>query len=131
MRQNDKQTATSPLRKNTFHTVTVTDMNNLGYGIARIDGMVVFVDGGVTEDLLEIKIIKVGKDYAVARCEKILSPSRHRAATDCAVFPRCGGCAFRHVTREYELSLKRDMVLHAFRKQGIAASVDEIGRAHV
>ena len=35
------------LKKNEMITVTVTDMNDLGYGIARHEGMVVFIDGGV------------------------------------------------------------------------------------
>lgn len=114
------------LQKNTYHTVTVTDMNNLGYGIARIEGMVVFVDGGVTGDELRIKLIKVAKDYAVARAEELLTPSPYRTDVDCGVFPRCGGCAFRHVTREYELSLKREIVRAAFHKHGIEAEVDAV-----
>ena len=49
------------LKKNTYHKVAVTDMNDLGYGVARVDGIVTFVDGGVTGDELEIKIIKAAK----------------------------------------------------------------------
>ncbi len=117
---------TDMLKKNTYHTVTVTDMNDLGYGVTRIDGIVTFVDGGVTGDELEIKIIKAAKDYAVARIEKIITPSTYREAPDCAVFPRCGGCSFRHITREYELELKRNIVISAFRKNGIDANVDKV-----
>ena len=60
------------LKKNQLHQVQITDMNNLGYGIARVEGLVVFVDGGVTGDELVVKLIKVAKDYAVARIETIL-----------------------------------------------------------
>ncbi len=101
-------------------------MNDLGYGVARVDGIVTFVDGGVTGDELEIKIIKAAKDYAVARIEKIISRSEYRAAPDCAVFPRCGGCSFRHISREYELKLKRELVLSAFRKNKVEAEVSEV-----
>ncbi len=114
------------LKKNTYHTITVTDMNNLGYGVSRIDGIVTFVDGGVTGDELEIKIIKAAKDYAVARIERIISPSTYRADPNCKVYPRCGGCTFRHITREYELKLKREMVVSAFRKNGVDATVNEV-----
>ncbi len=121
------------LSKNTFHTVEITDMNDLGYGVARIDGIVTFVDGGVTGDTLEVKIIKGAKDYAVARIEKMISPSEHRASPDCQAFPRCGGCSFRHITREYELELKRNLVISAFKKHRIDAVVDEVvtdGKEH-
>ena len=45
--------------KNAIYTnVPVTEMNNLGYGVCRIDGMVCFVAGGVTGDVLDVRIIK-------------------------------------------------------------------------
>ena len=111
------------LSKNQIHTVRVTDMNDLGYGVARIEGVVTLVENGVTEDVLTVKLIKVARDYAVARIEAIAEPSLYRIASDCAAFPRCGGCAFRHITREYELSLKEAFVRQAFRKQRIEADV--------
>lgn len=117
---------TDMLKKNTYHTVTVTDMNDLGYGVTRIDGVVTFVDGGVTGDELEIKILKAAKDYAVSRIEKIIFKSKYRVSPDCTVFPRCGGCSFRHISREYELELKRNIVISAFRKNGIDANVGEV-----
>lgn len=111
------------MRKNEVFEADITDMNNLGYGIARIDGMVTFVSGGVTGDKLKIKIIKTAKDYAVAITEDIIHPSVHRIPCDCRVFDKCGGCTFRHITREYELELKRGFVVSAFRKNRIEAEV--------
>ena len=46
------------MKKNDLYTVEIIDMNNLGAGICKIDGKVVFVRGGVTLDKLEIGIIK-------------------------------------------------------------------------
>ncbi len=114
------------LKKNTYYTVTVTDMNDLGYGVTRVDGIVTFVDGGVTGDEVKIKIIKAARDYAVARIEEIITESKYRTAPDCAVFPRCGGCTFRHIDREYELALKRELVVSAFRKNKVDAVVTEV-----
>jgi 23S rRNA (uracil1939-C5)-methyltransferase len=114
------------LKKNTLHQTIITDLNNLGYGIARVEGVVVFVDGGVTGDEVLIKLIKIARDYAVARIEKIISPSPHRMPTDCGAFPRCGGCTFRHITREYELTLKKELVESAFRKHRVEAEVNEV-----
>ncbi len=114
------------LKKNQLHQVQITDLNNLGYGIARVEGVVVFVDGGITGDKLLIKLIKTAKDYAVARIEEILSPSPYRMPIDCEAFPRCGGCTFRHITRAYELKLKRELVETAFRKNRIDAEVSEV-----
>ena len=54
-------------QKNSLHTLRVTDMNNLGAGVGRIDNIVTFVQGGCTGDLAEVKIIKSASAYLVAR----------------------------------------------------------------
>ena len=99
-------------------------MNNLGYGVCRIEDMVVFVDGAVDGDFAEIRIIKTARDYCVGRIERIIEPSHHRIEPDCGVFSRpiasrCGGCVFRHISYEHELELKRSFVAASFLKAGI------------
>ncbi len=107
------------LKKNSIHTVTITDTNNLGYGVCRIDNIVTFVKDGVTEDVLEIKIIKSLKDYSVARIEKILTPSRFRIDSPCPVSHRCGSCVYQNISYDYELELKKNSVKSAFVKAGL------------
>jgi len=113
------------IAKNSIHEVTVTDLNNLGHGIARIDGMVVFVAGGVTGDRLEIRIIKTARDYLVARIERIIEASPHRIEPECPAAKRCGGCSFAGVDYAYERELKRSFVSSAFRRAGLDAEVSE------
>ena len=114
------------LTKNQTIKTEITDMNNLGYGISRQDGIVIFTDGGVTGDVLEIKIIKTAKDYAVGRVERVLVPSEKRDDSLCKVSKRCGGCAFRGINREYELELKRGFVMSAFRKSRVDAVINPV-----
>ncbi|MBQ7160516.1 MAG: 23S rRNA (uracil(1939)-C(5))-methyltransferase RlmD [Clostridia bacterium] len=101
-------------------------MNNLGYGVCRADGAVCFVAGGVTGDELEIRIIKVARDYLVGRIEKINLPSPHRAERVCPLSKRCGGCSFDGVDPAYELEIKRGIVASAFRREGIDAEVGAV-----
>ncbi len=107
------------LQKNAVYTVDITDMNFLGFGVAKIDGIAVFVNGAVTGDRARIKIIKTAKSYSVARCEEVLVPSFHRTEPHCPVAKSCGGCAFRAVTYAYEKSLKENSVRQSFLKQGM------------
>ena len=121
------------ITKNSLHEVTIIDMNNLGYGIARIDGKVIFVAGGVTGDRLTVKIIKVARDYNVARVEEIPEASPHRIDSPCAISKRCGGCSFAGISYEFERELKRSFVKAAFRRAGLEAEVAECvsdGRTH-
>ena len=90
------------MRKNELIRVKITDINNLGCGVGHLEdagkdtGLTVFVRGGVTGDELEAKVIKVTKNYLVARPEKILTCSPHRTQEDlCTAAMGCGGCAYR------------------------------------
>lgn len=114
------------IKKNSLHTVKITDINNLGFGICRIEGIVIFVQGGVTGDEAEIKIIKSARDYCVARVEKLLSASPYRIDSPCPVSKTCGGCVYRHITYAHEKELKRSYVENALRKAGVSIDVAEV-----
>lgn len=111
------------MKKNQLFQVEITDLNNLGNGVCRIEGKAVFVPRAVDGDRLCVKIIKDTKDYAVARIEEVLSPSSHRQESGCAVSSRCGGCVYRHITYAHEAELKRSYVRSAFRKAGVEVEV--------
>lgn len=111
------------LQKNSIHEAEITDINNLGYGVCRVEGIVTFVAGAVTGDKLKLKLIKVTKNYCVARIEEIISASDKRVASDCSLFPKCGGCVYRHISYDYEKELKHGYVESAFRKAGINADI--------
>ena len=112
------------MKKNELCTLTIEDINNRGYGVARAeDGRVVFVANAVTGETVEGRYIKIAKDYAVARREKTLVESPVRIFPDCEVFTSCGGCVYRHVSYEYERKLKEDYVKNAFKKAGIDITV--------
>ena len=51
-------------------TLEITDINNLGCGVGRLDGKVVFVKGAVTGDTVCATVIKDNKSFAVARLKK-------------------------------------------------------------
>lgn len=113
------------VKKNQTVRLTVNDLNNKGFGVARLegDGRVVFVANAVTGEEISAKIIKVASDYLVARCEERLSVSPYRTAPDCKAFPTCGGCVYRHISYEHELALKTEYVRHAFRKARLDLAV--------
>ena len=50
-------------KKNQTVTVEINDITDLGFGVGRVDGIVVFVSDTVPGDVCEVKIIKVNKTY--------------------------------------------------------------------
>ena len=98
----------------------ITDINNLGFGVGRHEGKVVFVAGAVSGDRVAAKIIKVNKSWCVGKLTEILVPSPHRTEEKyCSAPENCGGCVYRNITYEQELVLKKEYVKNAFRKCGL------------
>ncbi len=108
------------MNKNDVIILDIIDMNNLGAGVGKIDGAVVFVGGAVTGDRVECKIIKVTKNYYVARLIKIIEKSPNRAEESfCTAPASCGGCVYRNLTRNSELSMKQAYLEGLFKKAGL------------
>ena len=111
--------------KNKTYETQIDTMNHQGYGICRINGVVCFVKGGVTGDLLTVKIIKVAKSYCVGRIEEIKKASYYRVNDNCPVYKQCGGCSFRHIKYEHELELKKSFVEAEFHKNGLDVKIND------
>lgn len=78
-----------------------------GSGVARVDGQVVFAPGALPGERCSVRIAHIGRSAVFAQLLSVLTPSAHRVEPDCPYFPRCGGCALRHVDYEQELALKQ------------------------
>ncbi len=121
-KQENGKNSLKKLKKEELLELEITDLNNLGCGVGRAyqDGPVVFVKGAVTGDRVRAKVIKINQSYAVARLEELLTASPHRVAKDrCEAPLACGGCVYRNVGYEHELTLKEDRVRNAFIKAGL------------
>ena len=87
------------MNKNDIITLKITDINNLGYGVGRHDGVVVFVAGSVSGDTVKAKIIKANKNLCVGRLTELLERSPYRTEERfCSAPDSCGGCAYRNIT---------------------------------
>ncbi|MBO5212964.1 MAG: 23S rRNA (uracil(1939)-C(5))-methyltransferase RlmD [Clostridia bacterium] len=113
------------LTQNEKYTVTLEEMNNLGNALCHINGMVVFVFGGVRGDIAEIEITKVYPKYALAKIVKINTPSPIRINRECNATD-CGGCAFLDVDIDEENRIKQEYVKSVLKKSRIEAEVDSV-----
>ena len=107
------------LRKNDVFSSEIIDITNLGFGVCKKDGQVVFVNGAVPGDVAEIKIIKVGSSYSVGRVEKFITLSDKRVEGRCDN-ALCRSCAYKCLSYEYEKQLKEESVRQIFKKAGLS-----------
>jgi 23S rRNA (uracil1939-C5)-methyltransferase len=81
-----------------------------GKGIARMDGMAVFVDQVVPGDRVLCRIVRKKKNYAEARVLSLIEPSTRRVDAPCPYSGICGGCKWQFLGYEYQLQYKQDHV---------------------
>ena len=97
-------------KKNDLVVLEITDLTEEGQGVGKCDGLVFFVKGTVMGDLVEARILKVKKNYAYAKVEKLLEASPYRVTPLCPVAGKCGGCQLQHLSYEKELEWKEDRI---------------------
>jgi tRNA/tmRNA/rRNA uracil-C5-methylase (TrmA/RlmC/RlmD family) len=89
-----------------------------GHGVARIGEMVLFAPFTVDQDVAEIRITEIRKNYLRGKLERILVPSPWRDAPRCPYYLRCGGCQYQHISYSHQLELKKNQVIESFKRIG-------------
>ncbi|MGN0018566.1 MAG: 23S rRNA (uracil(1939)-C(5))-methyltransferase RlmD [Candidatus Gastranaerophilaceae bacterium] len=92
------------------YKVSIEKLSNLGFGIARIDGIVVFVENACVGDELKIKITQKKKAFTNAIIVDIINPSQHRIEPFCPMQKVCGACQLQFIDYDYQLQIKREIV---------------------
>lgn len=104
------------IQKNEEYIVDIIDNGFQGEGIAKIDGMTVFIPNCIKGEQVKVKILKVTSSVAYGKIVEIIKKSEHRTNTDCSTFSRCGGCNLRHINYNYTLEIKKNAVESTLRK---------------
>lgn len=81
-----------------------------GKSLARVDGKVIFIEGAVPGDLVDVQLSKNKTDWAEGHTVKIHSFSADRVAPFCDHFGVCGGCQWQMLPYEKQLFYKQKQV---------------------
>ena len=98
------------IQKNQEYIVEIIDNGFEGEGIAKIDGLTIFIPGAIKGEKVKILIVKVLSSHAFGKILEILEKSEARQDADCATYKRCGGCNLRHIKYEETLKMKQNAV---------------------
>ena len=107
-----------PVYKGQVLEVDITGYTSEGQGVARVEGLAVFVAGAIKGERVKIKIAHLGHTAAYGDILEILSASPERIAPQCPYAADCGGCVFWHMTYEEELRAKAQRVADALTRIG-------------
>ena len=90
--------------------ITIDALTNLGAGVGRIDGWVVFVPFSLPGEIVKARVFRNDKNCSHADLVEVLVPSPDRIAPGCPLFGECGGCQYQHLSYDKQLAWKTRQV---------------------
>lgn len=107
-----------PVEKNKEYQLYIESVTSEGMGIGRIDGFCIFVPATVTGDVARVLVVKVKSGYAYAKLLEIITKSEYRTEPVCDNFIKCGGCQLMHISYDYQLEIKKNIINDALSRIG-------------
>lgn len=105
------------LYKNQELLLTIKRVGINGEGIGYYKKMAIFVDGALPGEDVVVSITEVHDQYSKAKMIRIKGkPSPYRVEPKCKYYGKCGGCNLQHVDYNYQLEMKKQIVVESFEK---------------
>ncbi|RDY26624.1 23S rRNA (uracil(1939)-C(5))-methyltransferase RlmD [Romboutsia weinsteinii] len=99
------------LLKNESYIVDIVDIGQGGVGVGKYDGFTVFVEGGLIQDKVKVRITKAKKNYAEGKMLEIIEKSPFRVDRICSdTLKDCGGCQIQELNYQNQLDIKTNEV---------------------
>lgn len=93
-----------------LENILVEDYAAEGRSLARVDGKVVFIEGAVPGDVVDVQLTRNKADWAEGHTLAIRSFSSARVQPFCSHFGVCGGCQWQMLPYEQQLRYKQKQV---------------------
>jgi 23S rRNA (uracil1939-C5)-methyltransferase len=115
------------MKKGSIVSVKVEKFALGGRGLARVDGVPVFVEDVCAFDEARVRIVKKKRCFAEGVVEDVVHASPDRIAPRCAHFGVCGGCSWQFLSYEKQLDWKSKLVRETMQHIG-GFSHEEVDR---
>jgi 23S rRNA (uracil1939-C5)-methyltransferase len=99
-------------------TCTVEDLAFGGAGVARLEGMALFVEDAIPGEEVIAEITMVGRRFARGRALKISVRSGERVDPPCRYYGKCGGCQLQHLRYGSQVEWKKKQVFELLKRIG-------------
>ncbi len=113
-----KQDAAEQLEETDQIEVQVEKLVDGGDGLARHEGLPIFVPRSAPGDRLRVRLVERKTGYCRAEIVEILSAGAGRREPPCRHYERCGGCSLQHLEESTQLKCKAEAVRETLRRLG-------------
>ena len=104
--------------KRILENIEVSGYAAEGKALARLEGKVLFIQGAVPGDKVDVWVRKSKKDWAEGKVVNIIEPSPQRVEPFCRHFGTCGGCKWQMMPYQMQLQFKQQEVEQNMRRIG-------------
>ncbi len=94
----------------------IEDLTNLGQGVARKDGWVIFVPFTLPGERVRARVWRNKKNYSDADLVEVLEGIEGRIEPKCQLFGMCGGCQYQHYAYPEQLKWKARQIEQLLKK---------------
>jgi len=89
-----------------------------GYGVARVNGKVLFIPYTGTGEEVCIEIAKEKRRFSLGKLVRVIKPSPWRIDPPCPQFGVCGGCQWQHIEPSVHGEMKRKILIESLKHLG-------------
>ncbi|MCL2809000.1 MAG: methyltransferase [Treponema sp.] len=101
-----------------IYKLKLETITSSGDALGRIDGKLVFVEGGAPDETVHCRITEERKTWNRAQLLEVIEPSPARVKPKCAFYGKCGGCNLQHLNYETQLDIKKSILKDSFLRIG-------------
>ncbi|WP_067100676.1 23S rRNA (uracil(1939)-C(5))-methyltransferase RlmD [Streptococcus sp. DD13] len=98
------------IKKNDLLDVEIVDLTHEGQGVAKVDGLVFFVENALPGEVITMRVLKVTKKIGFGKVDVYHRLSEHRNSDLDAAYLRTGIADFGHLAYAEQLTFKRKQI---------------------
>ena len=112
------------LNKNEIVTVEIVDLTHEGAGVAKVDGLVFFVENALPGEVIRMRVLKVNKKIGYGKVEEYLEKSPHRNEELDLAYLRSGIADLGHLAYPEQLKFKAKQVKDSLYKMAGISDIE-------
>lgn len=101
-----------------LENILVETMAAEGKCVAKLNGQVIFIEGGAPGDTVDISLTKIKSSFMEGKVVAIKKLSENRTTPFCSHFGTCGGCSWQHINYPTQLQYKHQQVVDNLERIG-------------
>jgi 23S rRNA (uracil1939-C5)-methyltransferase len=101
-----------------LENIAIESMAAEGKCVTRLDGLVLFVEGAIPGDVVDVSLTRIKSSFLEGKAVQIKKYSDKRAEPFCEHFGLCGGCKWQNLDYATQLHYKQQQVVDNLERLG-------------